>query len=779
MAVKKNPETNSALRREVLALIFLGLGAFLFLSVLSFDPYDPSFFNLSTNEKVQNWGGIVGAYLSDILFNFFGAGTYLLGIYFIGGFLYFLIKDKPKLPKYSLGIYFIFIILISTLIQLWLGKINFGDFSLSAGGLIGHGLAKLGSSYLGKWGTYILIVLGACLTLIWTLQFSVQETLQSLIKALLFLVIKAKELLFKFFSRVNHALKSLKENRKKIKENKQKEVKISHQKNPLSAKESIPLKSEISSKNLVQELNEDEPKIFNRIESSKKKKIDSQLRFQNLVEGYEFPPISLLDSEEHATVRVDENSLKMNAKILEKKLGDFNVEGSVTEIHPGPVITMYEFQPAPGVKLSKISNLVDDLSLAMGGRNVRIVAPLPNKAAVGIEIPNIDRETVWFKDVVADNKFQKSDAKLLFALGKDIEGISYFADLAKMPHLLVAGATGAGKSVSINSMIMSILFRSSPKDVRMLMIDPKMLELSIYEGIPHLLLPVVTDPKKANLTLKWGVKEMERRYKHLADINARNISDYNERVESKKFMSKQAEKLKEKGLEEPIDEDKLIHEETLPYIVIIVDELADLMMVAGREIEESIGRLAQMARAAGIHLILATQRPSVDVITGVIKANFPCRIAFKVSSKHDSRTILDRIGAERLLGMGDMLCIPPGASQIQRVHGAFVNDQEVSRVVGFLKKQGKPVYDESILEVAESADGEFSMDEEEDKDELYDQAVALVAESKQASISMVQRRLRVGYNRAARMIEQMEKDGIVSAPQGSSGREVLVSSFSE
>ncbi|MDO8519256.1 MAG: DNA translocase FtsK, partial [Deltaproteobacteria bacterium] len=461
------------------------------------------------------------------------------------------------------------------------------------------------------------------------------------------------------------------------------------------------------------------------------------------------------------------------ARILEKKLLDFGVEGKVTEIHPGPLITMYEFEPAPGIKLSRIANLVDDLCLAMGGRSVRIVAPLPNKPAVGIEIPNNTRETVWLKDIIADEKFHGNESKLVMALGKDIEGIPFVADLAKMPHLLVAGATGSGKSVSINSMILSILYKAKPEEVRIIMVDPKMLELSIYEGIPHLLLPVVTEPKKASLALRWAVREMERRYKLLSDIDARNISNYNKKIEKGNFVSKQPLAQIVEGEEAP---EPIKHEGKIPYIVIIVDELADLMMVSSREVEESITRLAQMARAAGIHLILATQRPSVDVLTGVIKANFPARISFKVASKFDARTILDTIGSERLLGNGDMLFVPPGASRMLRVHGAFISETEVARVVEFLKNQAKPIYDETILKVAEVEAAELEADGGE-SDELYDQAVAIVAETRQASISMIQRKLRVGYNRAARMIEKMEIEGIVSAPTGAGSRQVLVSSF--
>jgi len=516
-----------------------------------------------------------------------------------------------------------------------------------------------------------------------------------------------------------------------------------------------------------------QPKIVQRPLQKSEVKKDDQLAFAKLSGDFELPPVALLDPvpPSESTPSLDEESLKASSVLLENKLKDYNVEGRVTEIHPGPVVTMYEFEPAAGVKVNKITNLSDDLSLSMGGRPVRIVAPLPGKPAVGIEVPNHDRETVYYKEIVLDARFQKSESKLTLALGKNIEGVPTVADLAKMPHLLVAGATGAGKSVGLNSFIVSLLLRNTPEDVRFIFIDPKMLELSIYADIPHLLLPVVTQPKKAAMALRWAVAEMERRYRLLSDGQVRNIASYNKKLEKGGFAD-------HKPIEVPegSDIDPIRHDTKLPYIVIIIDELADLMMVAGREVEEYITRLAQMARAAGIHMILATQRPSVDVITGIIKANFPSRIAFKVTSKHDSRTILDTIGAEHLLGNGDMLFIPPGLSKQIRVHGAYVSDQEIIRLVDHLKQQGKPVYNQEIMNMKEPVEGVGGMEEEE-SDDLYDQAVAVVTETRQASISMVQRRLRIGYNRAARMIERMEAEGIVSAPMGSKGREVLAQSY--
>jgi S-DNA-T family DNA segregation ATPase FtsK/SpoIIIE len=418
----------------------------------------------------------------------------------------------------------------------------------------------------------------------------------------------------------------------------------------------------------------------------------------------------------------------------------------VEGISPGPVVTTYEFAPAPGIKITRIVSLADDLAMGLKAESVRIVGSIPGKAALGIEIPNPQREIVYIRDIISSETFKNASSRLTIGLGKDVVGQSVIADLARMPHLLIAGATGSGKSVGINSIICSILFKSTPDEVRFLMIDPKRIELSGYEDIPHLLHPVVVDPKMANRALQWAVREMERRYMLLDEKRVKSFASFNQVAQD---------------------------DEKLPLIVIVVDELADLMMVSSREVEESIARLAQMARAAGMHLILATQRPSVDVLTGLIKANFPTRISFKVFSKVDSRTILDMSGAEHLLGDGDSLFMPPGKARVQRIHGAYISEKETERVIEFLKEQGTALYDESVLEAVEEEDGEFNNIGEDEYDEKYDEAVALVCETGQASISMVQRRLRVGYNRAARMIETMEKEGIVGPSDGSKPREVL------
>jgi S-DNA-T family DNA segregation ATPase FtsK/SpoIIIE len=492
-------------------------------------------------------------------------------------------------------------------------------------------------------------------------------------------------------------------------------------------------------------------------------------------DNYRLPTLSLLDPPVQTTQPIEESALLASSRILETKLADFGVVGKVVAVRPGPVITTFEFEPAPGVKVNRIVTLADDLSMALRALSVRVLAPIPGKPVVGIEVSNPRRDKVFVRDLLASDDYQRADSKLALALGKDTTGNVAVADLARMPHLLVAGATGTGKSVSMNAMIMSILFKASPRDVRFIMIDPKMLELSTYEAIPHLLVPVVTDPRKSAAALFNTIREMETRYRLLHDKGVRNIDSYNRLIRE---MAQKGELPPPPEEGEPgIGSDQLVHRH-LPRIIIIVDELADLMMTVGREIEESITRLAQKARAAGIHLILATQRPSVDVITGLIKANFPARISFQVTSRVDSRTILDAIGAERLLGEGDMLFLPPGTARVQRLHGAFVSDADVHRVVDFIKRQEEPRYEMELLESPEE-EGEEGEDGEDMSDEMYDMAVRLVTEHRQASISWLQRRLRVGYNRAARMIERMEREGVVSPASGARPREVIARRIDE
>ena len=545
--------------------------------------------------------------------------------------------------------------------------------------------------------------------------------------------------------------------------------------------------------------------------------------FIRLSDGaFQLPSSDLLEYIPPKGNETDEATLRAMAERLEQALSNYGVHGKVTAIQMGPVIVTFEFAPAPGTRTGKIVQLENDLAMALEAQSVRIVAPIPGKAVVGIEIPNKKRETVYLKEILEDESFRKSGSKLQICLGKDTKGAPVSVNLSKMPHLLVAGTTGSGKSVAVNGMITSVLYSATPEEVRFIMVDPKMLELSIYEGIPHLLLPVVTDPKKAALALRWAVDEMERRYELLAKSGVRDISSYNARIEAeqnksavedelKETVSKRSKRLKvfmadAEGHEREVEVDaesgpmapdggaisaELAEEisakaaaaqaakenaeppaRKLPYIIIVIDEFADLMMVASKDVDTAVARLAQKARAAGLHLILATQRPSVDVITGVIKANFPSRIALQVASQIDSRTIMGQPGAETLLGNGDMLFSDRG-TKLRRIQGAFLSDDEVHRVVDFLKKQAKPVYDMNILTAREDEDGEGAAAADDFHDELYDQAIAIVCDTRQASVSFIQRRLQIGYNRAARMVEQMERDGLVGPSNGIKPREVI------
>ena len=567
-----------------------------------------------------------------------------------------------------------------------------------------------------------------------------------------------------------------------------------------------------------------------------KRKEQEQFEFVGDRRSFTPPPLDVLQYDKAERSALDKDAFLTTADKLTAKLADFGIVGEVVEIRPGPVVTMYEFLPGPGIKLSKIASLADDLAMAMEAMRVRIVAPIPGKGVVGIEVPNRDRETVYLKEIAEQDVFTKSASKLTMCLGKDIEGMPYVLDLARAPHLLIAGTTGSGKSVAVNSMIMSILLKATPEEVRFIMVDPKMLELSSYEGIPHLLLPVVTDPKKAALALRWAVEEMERRYQILSEAGVRNIAGYNKLVESASGQARDRlrsneEKSKKSasaskqllvvdvaegeteddavarlrssesiGVAAPLEPPQSIREafppteekegsallgavgtespgeandvKKLPYIVVIIDELADLMMIASREVETYVTRLSQMARASGIHLLVATQRPSTDVVTGVIKANFPTRISFMLRSRPDSMTILGTSGAEALLGMGDMLLMPPTSSNLERVHGAFVSEAEIKRAVDHLKSQGKPVYDDSILRPRDSEADAASDDDL--TDELYDQALSVIGEMRQVSISMLQRKMRIGYNRAARMIERMEREGLVGPADGAKPRDVLI-----
>ena len=489
---------------------------------------------------------------------------------------------------------------------------------------------------------------------------------------------------------------------------------------------------------------------------------------------FRLPETSIFKSPPDDGRRYDRDSLLMNSRILEKKLLDFLIRGRVVRVHPGPVVTMYEYEPASGIKVNRIVSLADDLAMALRAISVRIIAPLPGKSVVGIEIPNSERETVYLRTLLEDDSLRKAESRLTLAMGKDIFGNCVCADLARMPHLLVAGATGTGKSVFLNSFLCTLLSRATPDELKLLLVDPKLLELSVYEGIPHLIADVVTNPKRASAALQGIVRKMEERYQMMSAVQVRNIDQFNAKARKQIEKGELTFRLKSPPGEA---EGAEVEYHLMPYIVVVIDELADLMVVVAKDVEESLQRLAQMARAAGIHLVLATQRPSVDVLTGVIKANFPARVSFQVSSGTDSRTVLDQKGADNLLGLGDMLFLPPGTSVLQRLHGPLVSQKEVIELVAYLRDQGKPMFDDTLLQAARESEEKESRGEE--VDEMFDQAVAIVAETRNASISYIQRRLKIGYNRSARIIELMETEGMIGPQEGTKGRAVFLPQTSE
>jgi S-DNA-T family DNA segregation ATPase FtsK/SpoIIIE len=736
------------LNREIWGVI-IGLAALLIaISLISYSADDRSFNTPSGALDTHNWGGFVGAFLADLLLQSLGLAAYLLPIFLAIAAMQ-MFRATYQTVQIGKGVaYGVLLLSVGVILSVVIDSERARD----AGGIIGGFLKE---SVLVPLFGRLSATLIACFTLLLSIMMLTQHSLLDIIGHTKKNFGEFKKTLL---PALQHRWKELKVRPEKRGENTRKEKK-DYVPPPIVVK--------------------DEPKEDLVVKRPGKKPVQppEQFKLPEIGAGYKLPPSELLDPPEGEQFKVDKETLHANSLILQKKLEDFGVEGEVVAVRPGPVITMYEFKPAPGVKVRRIVMLADDLAMALRAVSVRILAPIPGESVVGIEIPNPRRETVYLREVIESDAYRSSDSKLTLALGKDIGGTPFATDLAKMPHLLVAGATGTGKSVSINAMILSILFKSSPQDVKFIMVDPKMLELTVYEEIPHLLVPVVTDPKKAAAALFWAMDEMDRRYRLMRDKGARNIDNYNRTLE-RDFANKKGviDLTEQEGKEEPaviggsLSPDTPVVHEKLPKIVIIIDELADLMMTVGRDIEEYITRLAQKARAAGIHLILATQRPSVDVITGLIKANFPARISFQVTSRVDSRTILDSMGGEKLLGNGDLLFLPPGTARLTRVHGAFVSDQEVRRVMKFIRQQGRPNYRPEVLEAKKEVEAAAAADEE--YDEMYDQAVAIVTETQQASISMIQRRLRVGYNRAARMIEQMERDGVVGPADGAKPREV-------
>ncbi|WP_417912868.1 DNA translocase FtsK 4TM domain-containing protein [Candidatus Electronema sp. TJ] len=730
------PRNQAALRQEAAAVTCLFLGAVLLLSLISYSL--PLFAQPPLPQlPAENWCGHFGHYTARYLLSFFGLISFFppLLLFHLAAAVLAARAVFDRLPFIIAGL--TGVLLASSGLLAWTDQLVFPPEHILPGGFLGSLLRHLLEGLLGKTGSIMLLLLLLLFSLMAAVRFSplaaaawTWEQTAAAAKTAADRALTAQE---KFVD-----WKTEREQRKALPPppaanetaNVLPSLSVIVQKLPFIRE---PVKPDPTAAPLKPEM---PGKAERAAEPPPKKKPAAWDKFQ-------LPPITLLEENKQENIEIDRQHYYEISEILVAKLLDFSVQGEVVGVSPGPVVTTYEFAPAAGIKINKVINLADDLAMVLKVDRVRVVGSIPGKAAIGIEIPNPKRKTVFLRDILLGNAYRNSLSYLTIALGFDVIGQPAVADLARMPHLLIAGATGAGKSVAINAFICSILYKAKPDLVRLLMIDPKRIELSVYEGIPHLLHPVVVEPKMASRALLWAVREMERRYRLLEEARVKSFATYNETAEEK-----------------------------LPYIVIVVDELADLMMVASKDVETSIARLAQMARAAGMHIILATQRPSVDVLTGLIKANFPTRISFKVSSKVDSRTILDSSGAEHLLGAGDMLFLPPGAAKLQRIHGAYISETETERIIHFLKEQGGADYDESMLKIAEE-DTEGGEEGEEDYDEFYDQAVAVVKETRQASISMLQRRLRVGYNRAARMIEMMERDGIVGPSDGSRPREVL------
>lgn len=704
---QKQESSRPGLRQEALAFFGIFVSLFLFLSLIS------------VNLKIEgNWCGEVGKLIARGLFDFTGFGAYLLpSLLLLLSFLFFGPKMSfNRLPQVLAGLTGAIISFCGLLSSLVLKDPAY----FGAGGFLGKTGFSLLNTVVGNGGAILFFILIFLISLMLSTQFSPYQVMMLGWRVL------------------GQGRRLLQSNQDREKEHLRSEGNGKPQRT-IEIPVRIPAEPQVLLTAAVPEVKE--PAAI-----AKETAADLAFAAKPVARGdWRLPPLTLLNKGNQVYKKIDHEVYYKISKQLEQQLQNFGVSGKVVGISPGPVVTTYEYSPAPGVKINKIVGLADDLALGLKAQSVRVVGSVPGKAALGIEIPNELRQIVYIRELIAAETYREHSHKLSIALGLDVVGNLAMANLSKMPHLLIAGATGAGKSVGINTIIASILYNATPEEVRFLMVDPKRIELSGYEGIPHLLHPVVVDPKLASRALNWAVREMERRYRLLEEARVKSFDSYNE-----------------------------VNSEKLPYIVVIVDELADLMMVASKEVETAIARLAQMARAAGIHLILATQRPSVDVLTGLIKANFPTRISFKVSSKIDSRTILDTSGAEHLLGAGDMLFLAPGTAQIKRIHGAYISEKETSDIVEFWKKQGNSSYDDAMMQEIEKDDETDGINGEEELDERYDEAVALVTQTGQASISMVQRRLRVGYNRAARMIEMMEKEGVVGPADGAKPREVIV-----
>lgn len=739
--------------REGIFILGMALALFLLVSLLTYHATDPAWSHTAVNSRVINGGGRVGAWLADLFLYIFGYVAYLVPAMLVYGLIIMLQQTYTEINQALLILRCTgFILTVAALCGL--SSLYIHSFWLplpfSAGGILGN-LTGLGlATVFNSGGTTLFLSALFLMGILFFTGLSWIDLLTSLNQS-------SQIGLAKLPGLVNQGLSySLKQGKKVLNW-----VKLPR-KLPVKANKVLKEKPVINFKKTEIPIVKPPVKVVTPVKPSLPEKAKSSTPII-------VPDINLLNKSTNAAHQVSEKVLQEASIQVEKKLLDFGIKAQVMAVHPGPVITRYELALAPGVKVSKVVTLAKDLARSLSTTRVRVVEVIPGKSVIGLELPNESREMVTLRDILESNIYTHATSSLTIALGKDIAGLPVIADLAKMPHLLVAGTTGAGKSVGLNAMLLSILYKATPEEVRFILIDPKMLELSIYDGIPHLLTPVVTDMKEAITALRWCVAEMEKRYKLMASLGVRNLASFNKKVTQAQQEGK--------PLQDPLHsnvsgEDSVIYLEPIPRIVVIIDELADMMMVVGKKVEDLIARIAQKARAAGIHLILATQRPSVDVITGLIKANIPTRIGFQVSSRIDSRTILDQQGAEQLLGQGDMLYLPPGTGIPTRVHGAFVSDDEVHNVVKMLKKQSAPNYKVDIFEETKSEENEGGFEDSE-SDPLYDQAVALVTRLRKVSTSSVQRHLKIGYNRAARIVDAMEAAGVVSSMSSAGAREVL------
>ena len=749
----------SRLFTEIRWILQVALCVFLVMALVSYSRHDPSWTHAAQVDRISNWAGRVGAWTSDILLLLFGLSAYwwvvLLARRIAANYRrltrHGVAEDETPHDGAWIADAFSFVLVLLACdgieaLRMWSLHV---PLPRAPGGIVGDAVARGVSHALGFTGGTLALLLSLAIGLSLYFRFSWLSAAE-----------RIGESIISGFTLAKLRREAGRDRRLGEQAAVKREGKVVQGRVRLEEHEPVTIVPPVAT-----------PPKSERVEKEKQVSL-----FADLPGDSTLPPIALLDPAPPAQETVSADTLEFTSRLIEKKLKDFGVDVSVVAAYPGPVVTRYEIEPATGVKGSQIVNLAKDLARSLSLVSIRVVETIPGKNFMALELPNQRRQTVRLSEILGSEVYAAASSKLTMGLGKDIGGNSVCADLAKMPHLLVAGTTGSGKSVGINAMILSLLYKASAEDVRMILIDPKMLEMSVYEGIPHLLCPVVTDMRQAGHALNWAVAEMERRYKLMSKLGVRNLAGYNNKIDE---AAKREEKLPNPFSLTPDAPEPLTR---LPHIVVVIDELADLMMVVGKKVEELIARIAQKARAAGIHLILATQRPSVDVITGLIKANVPTRMAFQVSSKIDSRTILDQQGAESLLGMGDMLYLPPGSGLPVRVHGAFVSDEEVHRVVQKLKEQGEPNYVEGLLEGGLAGEGDEGsaasggQAAEGESDPLYDQAVEVVVKNRRASISLVQRHLRIGYNRAARLLEQMEQSGLVSTMSSNGNREILVPS---